>query len=204
MVSIMKKRSIFLFIILILAVLIGFIGTASAQNIDIDDMDNEQLMLLLQSIMQKLESDEAPDTDARNTEGTETTVNADTSSEDEKEILTESVTTADDLNLDGTGFGALTTYAKGAEGLDAAQFGYLLRAENGAVADGDVVYHLCRALGGDAYAGVTADDFADADVGEFREESVHVILLAGSADGNIHIGGLADYCLVPDVAHVNV
>ena len=89
MVSIMKKRSIFLFIILILAVLIGFIGTASAQNIDVDDMDNEQLMLLLQSIMQKLESDEAPDTDARNTEGTETTVNADTSSEDEKEILTE-------------------------------------------------------------------------------------------------------------------
>ena len=38
----------------------------------------------------------------------------------EKEILTESVTTAEDLNLDGTGFGALTTYAKGAEGLDAA------------------------------------------------------------------------------------
>lgn len=85
----MKKRSIFLFIILILAVLIGFIGTASAQNIDVDDMDNEQLMLLLQAIMQKLEKDEVSDTDAQNTEGTETTVNVTTVSEDEKEIQTE-------------------------------------------------------------------------------------------------------------------
>ena len=89
MVSIMKKRSIFLFIILSLAVLIGFIGTASAQNIDVDDMDNEQLMLLLQSIMQKLEGDQVPDTDVQNTEGTETTVNVTTVPEDEKESQTE-------------------------------------------------------------------------------------------------------------------
>lgn len=53
----MKKRVILLFL-LISAVFTVSVCSVSAQDIDIDNMNNEQLMGLLQAIMQKLESNE--------------------------------------------------------------------------------------------------------------------------------------------------
>lgn len=50
-----KVLFILLFIISVTAV---FAGTGFAQDIDIENMDNEQLLILLQSIVQKLEQEE--------------------------------------------------------------------------------------------------------------------------------------------------
>lgn len=51
------KKSIFLILVLIAAAA-GMVSAVSAQDIDVDNMSNEQLILLLQSIMQKLSEDE--------------------------------------------------------------------------------------------------------------------------------------------------
>ena len=59
------KRKCILLLLMISAVFGVFCNFASAQDIDIRNMDNEQLMVLLQAIMQKLEQEEisaaAPD-----------------------------------------------------------------------------------------------------------------------------------------------
>lgn len=54
----MNKGKISLIIFAVLAVLTVFISTASAQEIDVDSMDNEQLMNLVLQILQKLEQSE--------------------------------------------------------------------------------------------------------------------------------------------------
>ncbi len=55
----MKKRgSLLLFVILSVVFVLSFVPV-SAQEADLGDMTNEQLLLLLQAIMQKLEQDEA-------------------------------------------------------------------------------------------------------------------------------------------------
>ena len=52
------KRKSFLLILFAVLILFGiFVGTAAAQNVDVSTMSNEELMVLLQSIMQKLEQD---------------------------------------------------------------------------------------------------------------------------------------------------
>ena len=59
----MKKRGFFLLIIIFSAMFVLSAIPAFAQGPDIDSMSNEELLLLLQSIMQKLEQDEtSPDT----------------------------------------------------------------------------------------------------------------------------------------------
>ena len=54
----MKKQKIMLMLLTILAFCMVMTGTAGAQDIDIDNMDNEQLLILLQQIMDKLEQQE--------------------------------------------------------------------------------------------------------------------------------------------------
>ena len=53
----MKKRHSFLIIIAVLSMLIFSASFVSAQEIDVETMDNAELMALLQAIMQKLETD---------------------------------------------------------------------------------------------------------------------------------------------------
>ena len=58
----MKKKGLLLIILVLLeSSLFLFSGGVSAQDINVDSMSNEQLMLLLQAIMQKLEQTEAAD-----------------------------------------------------------------------------------------------------------------------------------------------
>lgn len=67
----MNKNSFFIILMTVLAVLILAFGSVSAQDVDVDNLSNEQLMMLLQSIMQKLEADtnaepteQAPETES--------------------------------------------------------------------------------------------------------------------------------------------
>ena len=55
----MKDKSVFLKLLLIFGLLIISAVPVCAQDIDISDMDNAQLLQLLQAIMQKLEENEA-------------------------------------------------------------------------------------------------------------------------------------------------
>lgn len=69
--SSMKQKS---FLLILFAVLIFFsvsVGTAAAQNVDVSTMSNEELMVLLQSIMQKLEQDTAAETEGKESETAE-------------------------------------------------------------------------------------------------------------------------------------
>ena len=56
----MKRYFLIMLMILIMtfASFAGCPGTAAAEDVNVDEMSNEQLMLLLQQIMQKLEQDE--------------------------------------------------------------------------------------------------------------------------------------------------
>lgn len=53
----MKKTVVFWILFLITVLSAVFAGTAAAQDVDVDAMSNEELMVLLQSIMQKLENE---------------------------------------------------------------------------------------------------------------------------------------------------
>ena len=55
----MRKKTFLLVFMVVLAMSAFLIGSAAAQEVDIDSMDNAQLMQLLQSIINKLETDEA-------------------------------------------------------------------------------------------------------------------------------------------------
>lgn len=66
----MIKKLLFIALFLVFSALCMCPGTAAAQDIDVDNMTNEQLMQLLQSIMQKLEADNAA-SPANETGGTE-------------------------------------------------------------------------------------------------------------------------------------
>ena len=66
----MRKKGAYLILSLAAALFMLFCFSASAQDVDIDNMTNEQLMQLLQSIMQKLEADNAA-SPANETGGTE-------------------------------------------------------------------------------------------------------------------------------------
>ena len=59
----MKKRIIFVVISTVLVICALHSGIVSAQDIDIESMDNAQLLQLLQVIMQKLESDGSEETE---------------------------------------------------------------------------------------------------------------------------------------------
>ena len=59
----MNKGKISLIIFAVLAVLTVFIFSASAQQIDVDSMDNEQLTTLLLQILDKLQQEETPAAD---------------------------------------------------------------------------------------------------------------------------------------------
>ena len=66
------ERKRFLFILFAVLILFGiFVGTAAAQNVDVSTMSNEELMVLLQSIMQKLEQDTAAETEGKESETAE-------------------------------------------------------------------------------------------------------------------------------------
>ena len=54
----MKKRSLFLLMVVLSAMFAVSVSSVSAQDTDIDSMTNEQLLLLMQSILQKLEQGE--------------------------------------------------------------------------------------------------------------------------------------------------
>lgn len=67
----MKQKS-FLLILFTVLILFGiFVGTAAAQNVDVSTMSNEELMVLLQSIMQKLEQDTETETGEKGSETSE-------------------------------------------------------------------------------------------------------------------------------------
>ena len=53
----MKDKKLFLILLPVLAILMIFVSSSFAQDIDISNMDNAQLMSLLQAIMLKLEND---------------------------------------------------------------------------------------------------------------------------------------------------
>lgn len=55
----MKKRTIILLLTVILTISTVSIASVSAQDIDIDNLDKEQLMLLMQAISQKLQEEES-------------------------------------------------------------------------------------------------------------------------------------------------
>lgn len=60
------KQKIFLLILSAFLIVFGiFVGTSAAQDIDISTMSNEELMVLLQSIMQKLEQDMETETEEK-------------------------------------------------------------------------------------------------------------------------------------------
>ena len=58
----MKRRNLFLFLIAVLTMLFASIDSVSAQDLDVSDLSNEQLIQLLQAIMQKLDEDETEET----------------------------------------------------------------------------------------------------------------------------------------------
>lgn len=53
----MNKKSFFIILVTVLTLYIIAFGSVSAQDIDLDGLSNEQLLMLLQSVMQKLEAD---------------------------------------------------------------------------------------------------------------------------------------------------
>ena len=59
----MKKKSIIIIFILAITLLTVLPGSISAQDIDVESMDNAQLLRLLQVIMQQLEEGETEETD---------------------------------------------------------------------------------------------------------------------------------------------
>ena len=56
----MKNNSLILLILTVIAIFMLCTGSASAQDVDIENMDNEQMTTLLQQIMQKLQQEEEP------------------------------------------------------------------------------------------------------------------------------------------------
>ena len=64
----MKKILLIIIHFAILASFALLVGTASAQDVDVDSMSNEELMVLLQSIMQKLEQEMATETEGKDPE----------------------------------------------------------------------------------------------------------------------------------------
>ena len=67
----MNKKNIILICIAVMALLTVLTGSISAQDIDVSNMDNAQLLQLLQAIMQKLEEEGAEETDEPLPAGTE-------------------------------------------------------------------------------------------------------------------------------------
>ena len=57
----MNKKSRFLILFTVLAMLSFIIASVSAQEIDVDSMDNEQLTALLMQILDKLQQQEGPE-----------------------------------------------------------------------------------------------------------------------------------------------
>ena len=74
----MKRTGLFLISFVILALFTILIGTAAAQNqnIDVDSMSNEEIMALLQAIMQKLETEMETDSEKKESETAEISVQA--------------------------------------------------------------------------------------------------------------------------------
>ena len=70
----MKQTRFLLILFMVLASLTVLAGTAAAQNVDVDTMSNEELMVLLQSIMQRLEQDMVTDTEEKEPETVETSI----------------------------------------------------------------------------------------------------------------------------------
>ena len=70
----MKKINLFLILLVISVLSISFGGTAAAQDVDVSTMSNEELMVLLQSIMQKLEQESAAETEDKDAEIVETSL----------------------------------------------------------------------------------------------------------------------------------
>ena len=64
----MKQIRMLLILFAILAMFTILAGAASAQSVDVDSMSNEELMVLLQSIMQKLERDTETDEEEKGAE----------------------------------------------------------------------------------------------------------------------------------------
>ena len=80
-----QKR--FLLILFAVLILFGiFVGTAAAQNVDISTMSNEELMVLLQSIMQKLEQDMEAETEEKGSETLELPTSAKDAAGSKKQV----------------------------------------------------------------------------------------------------------------------
>lgn len=77
------------FLLILFAVLILFgvlVGTAAAQNVDVSNMSNEELMVLLQSIMQKLEQDTETETEEKGSETVELPASAKDTAGSKKQV----------------------------------------------------------------------------------------------------------------------
>ena len=66
----MKNNRLILLILTIIAIFILSAGAASAQDVDIENLDSEQLTTLLLQIMQKLEQAEEPEKEPETSAGT--------------------------------------------------------------------------------------------------------------------------------------
>ena len=70
----MKQKGFILILLAVLSLSALLAGTVAAQDVDVSTMSNEELMVLLKSIMQKLEQDTAADTEEQEPETAETPV----------------------------------------------------------------------------------------------------------------------------------
>ena len=59
----MKKSRLFLLIFMLLSLSVVLSGPAAAQDIDVDSMTNKELLSLVEAIMQKLDQDNAAETE---------------------------------------------------------------------------------------------------------------------------------------------
>ena len=84
----MKRTGLILISFVILALFTILVGTAAAQNrdIDVDSMSNEEILALLQAIMQKLENDIETDSEKKESETFETAVLAPAETDTGKEL----------------------------------------------------------------------------------------------------------------------
>ena len=64
----MKRNRVLLILFAIVLMFTIFTGIAAAQSVDVDSMSNEELMVLLQSIMRRLEQDTETTTDEKKPE----------------------------------------------------------------------------------------------------------------------------------------
>lgn len=82
----MKQKRLLLILFAVLILFGIFFGTAAAQNVDVSTMSKEELMVLLQSIMQRLEQDTETETEEKGSETVEVPTTAKDSAGSTKQV----------------------------------------------------------------------------------------------------------------------